>query len=136
MTSVIGEVVERRADAVVVDVEPSRCASCRQACRPSADRIALPFVTSERVASDRVAPDRLAPDRIEISMTAGNLGLVAMNTLGLPLAGFVVGAVLADVLVGNDIGALSGSLIGFVSGFLACRAGTLDKVVIREAVRE
>lgn len=120
MTSVTGEVVERRADVVVVHVDALSCAGCRQACQ-SAGRIELPFV----------AP---SGGRVEIEMSARNQCLTAMNALGLPLAGFVAGAVLADVFFGNDIGALAGSLVGFVAGFLACRTRTFDTVVIREAV--
>lgn len=118
--SVIGHVVERKAGQTIVRVERKGCASCARGCS-EAVLVTLPPLTSDVVALELSARDRL---------------LAMVNSLFLPLAGFIAGAIVANVVTASEVHIIAGSLVGLAAGVAACRIQPFHKLKIIEAYND
>lgn len=121
MAGFAGEIIERRSDAVLVRVDANECdAGCSCNCR-KVTTISLPPVRGRK---------------LNISMRPGDQCVLLVNTLIIPLCGFVAGASLAQWISANDLLAFAGAILGLGIGVVVCRRHSFDRVVIEEVSNE
>jgi sigma-E factor negative regulatory protein RseC len=129
--------LEQAAEVIVAEpgstwvraVESSGCGSCGgQGC--STRRIAELFRRDTRgFQVDSVFP--LMPgERVVIGIPDGSVLSGALRVYGVPLATMLLGALLAQVWMPGDAGALAGLLAGAGLGFLLARSGRAARPVV------
>jgi positive regulator of sigma E activity len=100
-------------DNKIVQFPKAGCSSCSQACRQS-DSISIELPASE-------LRKLIGSQQVELVMNTKMQMKLLVNSILLPLFGFVAGALVADFLHINDLAALGCSLVGLALGVLACR---------------
>ena len=121
MTGFIGEIISRQPDAVVVRVAGSECdGGCGCQCRKAAT-FRLPPVGGRRVCISLRSVDRF---------------VLLVNTLVMPLGGFIAGAIVAQWAHPGDVAAFAGAMVGLGIGLLICRGQSFERVVIEEVSNE
>ena len=68
-------------------------------------------------------------------MSSRDQWILLVNTLLLPLCGFLAGASLTYMVALNDLVAFGGALVGLGLGMAMCRRQSLERVVIEEVLR-
>ena len=119
---------------VWVEFPKTSCNSCVNNCQ-RAQLIRLP---------DRAEIGQTAT-HIEVSMSGTNQMWLLLNSLMLPLIGFLIGATLANQLLFvhewfiqewlNELTTVVFSLLGMATGILACRKFTEQRLIINEVER-
>ncbi|MEJ6517046.1 MAG: SoxR reducing system RseC family protein [Pseudomonadales bacterium] len=109
MTVHIGNLLDNK----VITFPKAGCHSCAQTCRQSKSiNIELPASELRKLKDSQ---------RVELVMNSSLQMKLMLNSILLPLFGFVTGALVSDSLQLNDFGAVTCSLIGLALGILACR---------------
>lgn len=67
-------------------------------------------------------------------MAARNQWILLLNSLFLPLSGFILGASLGQWFLSNDVAAFLGAIAGLTGGALACRRQSFDRIDIEEVL--
>lgn len=115
--SAVAQVVERNGNSAVVCVSKAACTGCLSRC-DSRQFLSLPVTV---------------PDRVRLGVTRRDLALMLWHSLGLPLAGFVAGAFVANALNAADWSALIGGMAGMWFGVVACRKQDPGRIQIIKA---
>ncbi len=113
-----GRVVEKDCLGVWIEFKGNNCGTCSQACgAKQATKIYLPM--------------RLEGE-ISVSVSRSNLLWMLLNTLLVPLFGFVLGAVVGNQAGMSELMTFVFSLVGLVTGIYLCRIYALDRLNVRE----
>ena len=111
-----GEVIETRSDSTIVGIPSAGCGGCMKPC--GEQRVSIPGSWRQ-------------PD---FSISEANYARAIIHSLGLPLAGFVGGAVFASQLGATDIVTACSAIAGLVAGVLLCKPQRAEVIQIVEAV--
>ncbi|MFT7688922.1 MAG: positive regulator of sigma E activity [Candidatus Azotimanducaceae bacterium] len=69
---------------------------------------------------------------LEFSISMASQLLLLLNSLLLPLIGFIIGAIIAEFFALTEVQQVLSSLIGLVVGIVFCRKFSLTKLNIKE----
>lgn len=100
-----------------VRIEHLRCGGCTKGCFQDEAIVVLPGDYGSE---------------IEITLSLGDQLVVLTNTLLLPLAGFIVGAVICDYVQPYEIGVVAGALGGLAAGVGLCRTQSYTRLNFSE----
>jgi len=97
-----------------LSVERAACGACRSGCKESV-RLQLPSDVLESSYLPAVGAG------IEVSMSLREQTNLLLNSLMLPMAGFVLGSCLATSIDPSDPVVVMGALVGFLAGVVVCK---------------
>jgi len=111
----------------------SPCVGCKQYCQK---QLKISFPTSLLSLQSEALPLKTLPAKghLEFSMSIRSQCLLLLNSLLLPLLGFILGAVIAEGFKFAEGQVIVSSLIGLFTGILFCRKFSLRKLNIKEVV--
>lgn len=134
MSNYVGRIKNRDLSGLWVEFPRTSCNSCRNNCQ-QAQLIRLP----ERADICQAAT------HVEISMSGTNQLWLLLNSLMLPLIGFLLGATLANQLCLakewlteewlTELITVVFSLLGMAIGIIACRRFSVQRLTINEVER-
>lgn len=116
MIRVSAQVIETHGDSSVVALKRSGCTSCHNPCA-TGSRVVLPAPLSGGLLLSMSQPDQI---------------VCTLHSLLLPLAGFVVGAVLFDRWFASDLLALLGAMTGLGIAARLCKVQTMARLKIQQ----
>ena len=126
-----GNVVCHGHAGIRVDFHNENCSSCPSGCsQKPVTTIALPCDPPGHWAGESLQTG----SRVEISMSLRSQAWLLLNSLLLPLVGFVSGAVIADQLTSNESIILVSSVFGMGIGIVLCRKFPDRLIRIKEVV--
>jgi len=107
-------VTDTTSQMLHLSVERSACGACRSGCKESV-RLQLPSDVLESSYLPAVGAG------IEVSMSLREQTNLLLNSLMLPMAGFVLGSCLATWIDPSDPVVVMGALVGFLAGVVVCK---------------
>ncbi|MEX0942089.1 MAG: hypothetical protein WD002_06030 [Pseudomonadales bacterium] len=117
MINIVGEVVAKGTQGTLIRFPVTGCTSCHNPCSKSKE-VLLAGVWETR-------PRLIVSGRSYCRILA--------NSLGFPLAGFIVGAMVVHYASVSDVATFAGAVAGLLFGILICRGQSLDQIQILEA---
>ena len=113
-----GQVVSLDQRGLWLQIEASSCATCRVSC--NSKNLKQIHLADTLLTGPLTVPSAVG-SQIELSISIKSQLWLLLNSLILPLIGFVFGAVLADYLFQNELLNLMYAVFGMAIGVLTCR---------------
>jgi len=117
-------VTDTTSQMLHLSVERSACGTCRSGCKESV-KLQLPSDVIESSCLPAVGA------AMEMTMSLREQMNLLLNSLMLPIAGFVLGSCLAAWLDPSDSVVVMGALVGFLAGVVVCKRASFRALSIK-----
>ncbi len=117
-------VTETSSRTLSLSVERSACGACSSGCKASMKLNLPPDIVES-------SSELIAGAAMEVRMSLREQLNLLLNSLMLPMAGFVLGSCLAAWIDPSDPVVVIGAVVGFVAGVFACKRASYSALSVK-----